>query len=146
MTEEELDKTYRKYLAAINAGHLDTMDDFVAEQCIFNGLKVNPEQYGEYVTSFMNRCEDGLHFKLVDLVIDAAKGRLVSKLVVSGTPITDFFGMRPTGHEVSFDEVCTAMLVSARWHNIEGLAEKLRSAGCFLHFPRWQNCTGVYRR
>ena len=106
MTENELEQIYRKYLDAVNAGHLDQMDDFVAETCNFNGLTVTPEQYGEYVTSFTNRCESGLYFKIVDLVIDAAKGRLASKLVVSGTPVTEFFGMEPTGHEVSFDEVC----------------------------------------
>lgn len=105
-TEYELEEIYKEYLAAINAGYLDQMDEFVADECIFNGLRVNPQQYGEYVTSFMNRCEEGIHIELVDLVIDAEKGRLVSKLVVSGTPTTEFFGMQPTGREVSFDEVC----------------------------------------
>ena len=106
MTEDDLEQKYKKYLAAVNAGHLDQMDEFVAEHCIFNGLKVNPQQYGEYVTSFTNQCEQGLNFQLVDLVIDAAKGRLASKLVVSGKPVTEFFGLQPTGNEVSFDEVC----------------------------------------
>ena len=46
-----------------------------------------------------------MHLDLVDLVIDAPKGRIASKLIVTGKPITEFFGMQPSERTLRFNEV-----------------------------------------
>ena len=106
-TKEQLEQKYKAYLAAVSEGRLDgdTLSGFVADQCIFNGNHFNPKQYGEYVANVTNRCHSGLQFNLVDVVIDAASGRLASKLSVSGKPKEEFFGLRATGRSVTFKEV-----------------------------------------
>ena len=105
-TKEELEQKYKSYLVAVSEGRLDstTLSEFVADQCDFNGNNFNPKQYGEYVASFWNKCESGLNFQLVDLVINAPN-RLASKLSVTGKPKEDFMGMQATGRSVTFKEV-----------------------------------------
>lgn len=126
-TEAKLIQTYHDYLSAINAGHTDQMDRYVATQATFNGLDVTPKSYGEYIESFSHRCEKGLHFELVDIVVDAEKRRLASKLIVSGKPTVEFFGIEPNGRDVKFNEV-GEMLVKK--------TSGLKLIGCLLFLQR----------
>ena len=106
MAEEDLYQKYRQYVGSINAGRWDQMHEYVAENASFNGIHMSPEQYAQTIASFSATCEHGLFVELLDVVIDAARGRIAAKLVASGKPITEFFGMQPTGKMVRFNEVC----------------------------------------
>ncbi len=105
MTEAELEKAYKGYLNAVNAGRFHQLSEFIAEEADFNGRKVSPRGWDEYIAYFSDRCEKGLHFELLDLVIDAEKGKLASKLIMTGKPVKEFFGMEPNGETISFNEV-----------------------------------------
>lgn len=81
------------------------MHEFVANPASFDGVMMSPQQYGETIANFSRTCEAGLYVELSDVVIDAARGRIAAKLVATGKPITEFFGMQPTGNSVRFNEV-----------------------------------------
>lgn len=105
MDEEEMYQKYRKYIGSVNAALWDQMHEFVADPASFNGVLMTPPQYGETLAAFSRTCEGGLYVELLDVVIDAARGRIAAKLVASGKPVTEFFGMQPTGRSVRFNEV-----------------------------------------
>ena len=69
--------------AAVSAGHFDqdTFSKFIAEQRIFNGNHFSPKQYLEYIAPVTGRCENGLQFDPMDIIINCAIDDLRRSLV-----------------------------------------------------------------
>ena len=105
MAGYEYEQIYRSYIEAVSAQDFDRMNEFIADKAIFNGILMTPKAVGEQLASFTRRCEQGLHFEILDLVVDANKGNLAARLAVSGKPTQEFFGYAPTGRTMKFKEV-----------------------------------------
>ncbi|MEU8819706.1 ester cyclase [Actinoplanes sp. NPDC048796] len=101
MTTTDLRKVYLAYLEAANARAFDRMGEFAHDTVVFNGESVSRDDYVAAMRQAVESVRDYV-WRLDDLVVEG--DRVAARLTVTGTPVTEWLGLRPTGREVSFTE------------------------------------------
>jgi predicted ester cyclase len=97
----DLRKAYLAYLEAANAREFDRMAEFAHDTVVFNGEAVSRD---DYVAAMREAVESVRNYvwRLDDLLIE--DDRVAARLTVSGTPVKEWLGLRPTGRDVTFTE------------------------------------------
>ncbi|SDD19157.1 ester cyclase [Auraticoccus monumenti] len=100
-TQVHLHEVYHRYIEAINNRELDRMHEFAHDQLTFNGEPVSRDDYVAAIQGHLAAVEDFV-WRLDDLVIEG--DRVAARLTDTGTPVTEWLGLQPTGKAVEFTE------------------------------------------
>lgn len=101
MSATDLREVYLAYLEAANSREFDRMAEFVHDTVVFNGEAVSRDDY----VAAMREAVDSVRnyvWHLDDLLIE--DDRVAARLTVTGTPVKEWLGLRPTGRDVTFTE------------------------------------------
>jgi predicted ester cyclase len=101
MGDDELERTYSGYVAAIRERRFDDLDQFVHDQLIYNGEQWTREKYQSLLTDIFRRTPD-LDFRIEVLVIGA--DHVACRLWFDGSPQQEFLGIDAGGRRVAFAE------------------------------------------
>ena len=98
----ELRDFYLEYVALANQREFDRMAEFAHEEVLLNGT---PVKMADMVAEFHRHVDavPDFHWQVEDLVVEG--NRLAARLTDTGTPVTEWNGLTPTGASVSFTEI-----------------------------------------
>ncbi|WP_033343202.1 ester cyclase [Catenuloplanes japonicus] len=97
----DLRALYLDHIEAINAREFDRMAEFAHDTIVFNGEPVSRDDYVATMKQHMSAV-DGFVWRLDDLLIEG--DRVAARLTDTGTPVTEWLGLQPTGRSVTFTE------------------------------------------
>ncbi|MFD6140898.1 ester cyclase [Promicromonospora sp. NPDC060271] len=122
-TAEELRDFYRRYIELANNRDFDRMDEFAHDEVIMNGTPVSRDDMVAEFRRHTNAVPD-LHWEVQELLVDGT--HVAARLVDSGTPVTEWNGLAPTGATVTFAETAFYEVVDGRfkhmWYLMDGVA------------------------
>lgn len=98
---DELERTYRSYLAALNERRFDDLESFVHDQLTYNTASITRQQYASMLAEDVRAIPD-LHYEVQLLV--AGDDHVACRLWFDCTPQRAFLGIDPNGLRVSFAE------------------------------------------
>jgi predicted ester cyclase len=98
---DPLERTYRRYLRALNERRFDDLVEFVHDELTYNDEAITREDYAALLTSDVRRIPD-LHYA-VDLLL-VAGDHVSCRIAFDCTPEGDFLGVAVDGQRVSFVE------------------------------------------
>jgi len=101
MTDEDLAKNYRGYIACLNAQDWRSLDRFVHQEVHYNGDRVGLPGYRDMLERDFREIPD-LYFDIQLLIADAPF--IASRLQFNCTPKETFLGLPVNGRKVSFSE------------------------------------------
>jgi predicted ester cyclase len=131
MNASELRQVYLDYLAAMNARELHRMAEFVHDTIVFNGETVSRDDYVAAMRQALDAVRD-YAWRLDELIVE--DDRVAARLTVTGTPVEEWLGLRPTGRDVTFTEYSNYHFRDGRfehmWYLLDSRAiEKQLAAG-----------------
>jgi predicted ester cyclase len=94
MSEIDLYDFYRRYIKVLNARQFDALDDIIHDEVTLNGTPSTRQQIVTVLQQEVEAVPD-LHWEVTDLIVDG--DRLGAQLVNTGTPVSAFVGVAPTG-------------------------------------------------
>lgn len=94
MSETDLHDFYRRYIAVLNARQFDALEDIIHDEVTLNGTPSTRQQIVAVLQQEVEAVPD-LHWEVTDLIVDG--DRLGAQLVNTGTPVSAFVGVAPTG-------------------------------------------------
>lgn len=101
---EKMAAAYRAYIDSINThtmhGHFPS---FVQPEVTHNTRPLSLSQYAGFIETSFEEIQ-GLVFHLREVVCDTERQQVAAWIEFTGTPLTDFRGVRPTGRSVRFTE------------------------------------------
>jgi|SRR3954454_8205230 predicted ester cyclase len=101
MTNAELERHYRAYLAALNERRLDDLVDYVQDELTYNGEPMTRRQYQELIAADIAAIPDLVYD--ADIVV-ADGDRVACRIVFDCTPEQPFLGFVPDGRRLRFAE------------------------------------------
>jgi predicted ester cyclase len=101
MTNAELERHYRAYLAALNERRLDDLVDYVQDELTYNGEPMTRRQYQELIAADIAAIPDLVYD--ADIVV-ADGDRVACRIVFDCTPEQPFLGFVPDGRRLWFAE------------------------------------------
>jgi steroid delta-isomerase-like uncharacterized protein len=101
MDVNELRTHYKNYIKCLNERRFGNLDDYVAEDVTYNGLKHTIDDYRNMLIGDTTSIPD-LFFDIVVLVIE--NNHVAARLGFRCTPQREFLGFRPNGKLISFSE------------------------------------------
>ncbi|KAL0935502.1 SnoaL-like polyketide cyclase [Colletotrichum truncatum] len=102
----DLQALYRAYVASIN--NRTTGSEFpklCRKEVRHNNRPFSVENYGRIMEQ-SHEAISGLHFEIQELLVDEDTQQVAARLEITGTPISEFAGVRPNGKSVKFHEHC----------------------------------------
>ncbi|KAF6814854.1 SnoaL-like polyketide cyclase [Colletotrichum sojae] len=102
----DLRALYRDYVAAMNGrGGEQELRRFCGPRVRHND---RPLSLADYARSMQMSHEAiaGLHFEIQELLVDDETQQVAARLQITGTPVSEFAGVRPNGKSVKFHEHC----------------------------------------
>lgn len=112
MSTEELRDFYLRYIDLANKREFDRMEEFAHDEVIMNG---SPVARDDMVHEFHRHTDavPDLHWEVQDLLVDG--DRIAARLIDTGTPISEWNGLAPTGASVSFAETAFYQVENGRF-------------------------------
>ena len=101
MTEEDLSRVYRDYIACLNRQDWPNLERFVDDGVRYNGRRVKLSGYREMLERDWDEIPD-LHFSIELLLVDPPY--VASRLAFECRPKGTFLGLAVNGKRVSFAE------------------------------------------
>jgi predicted ester cyclase len=101
MSDDQLERTYRDYIATLNERRFDDLDQFVHDQLTYNGDRWTREKYQTLLIDDVRRIPD-LHYAIQLLVVGA--DQVACRLWFDCSPREEFLGIDVRGRRVSFAE------------------------------------------
>ncbi|KAF9870185.1 hypothetical protein CkaCkLH20_12271 [Colletotrichum karsti] len=108
MPEEPIDlgSLYRAYVASINHRTMSSeFPRFCRKELRHNNRAFSVEDYWRNIEYSQDAIPD-LKFEIQELLVDEDTQQVAARLELSGTPISEFAGMRPNGKRIKFHEHC----------------------------------------
>lgn len=94
---------YNSYVSAINSRHWDVVRSFIHPVVVWNGKPYPAEEYIRLITRGTDPVPDTV-FHIDMLVVDDDKQTVAARLMIRGTPIDEFLGLKPNGKEIELLE------------------------------------------
>jgi predicted ester cyclase len=98
---DQLERTYRDYIATLNERRLDDLGQFVHDHLTYNGQQWSLDQYQALLADDVRRVPD-LRYEITLLVVGA--DQVACRLWFDCTPQREFLGIDARGRRVSFAE------------------------------------------
>ncbi len=98
---DQLERTYREYIAALNDRRFADLDRFVHDQLTYNGESWSRARYQELLADDVERIPD-LHYEIQLLVV--GPDQVAGRLWFDCAPVGEFLGIDVGGRRVSFAE------------------------------------------
>lgn len=105
LSHTSLSTSYKAYIHAINTHtmHAD-FPSFVHPNVTHNTVPLSLTQYADFIETSFQEIQ-GLHFHLKEIVCDSSDQTIGTWIEFTGTPLTAFRGIEPTGRGVRFTEL-----------------------------------------
>lgn len=95
---------YRSYVELVQQGPtVENLSKFCHENLNVNNKDIKLEEYVGNIEEAKATIE-GMHWDLVETVVDEQKQQIAARVVLTGKPVKDFAGIAPTGNSVRFPE------------------------------------------
>jgi predicted ester cyclase len=126
----DLRSFYERYIEMLNAREFDRLDEFFHERVTQNGRPGTRAEILEALTMHTQGIPD-LVWDLQELVIEG--DRIAARLIDTGTPAKECFGLTPTGASVEFMECAFYRVRDGRfesaWYLMDAAAVQRQLAG-----------------
>ncbi|MCO1660697.1 ester cyclase [Pseudonocardia humida] len=125
MSEIDLRRFYRRYLAELNAHEFDRMDEFINDRITLNSEPGTRDDVLAVLEEAVDAVPD-LHWELQELALDG--DRLAARLINTGTPAEEWLGVAPTGASFEIVEYAVYRVRDGRFLHMSALhdAESMR--------------------
>jgi predicted ester cyclase len=121
---------YDAFIAMANAREFDRMHEFAHDPYVHNGTQISLAEAAADFRSHTERIPD-LVWGIQDLVVEGE--RMAARLVNTGTPESELFGMAPTGNSLTFTEFASYRIregrIEASWYLMDADAVRKQLAG-----------------
>ncbi|TEA14820.1 hypothetical protein C8034_v002643 [Colletotrichum sidae] len=103
-TTLDLKHHYRAYIKSINDGTMERdFGRFCQPELDHNGRRLSIAEYIPLISDSQEAIRD-LRFDIQELLVDDATQQIAARLEFTGTPVREWGGAKPNGHEVRFHE------------------------------------------
>lgn len=126
----DMQSNYKDYVAAVNSHTLpDIIPRFLSEKTTNNTVTTDVDEFIAIVEGFFGAVQ-GLYFELKELICSSSTRQIGAVIEFTGTPVSEFRGIQPTGRDVRFTE-----FVLYRLNN-----GKIRTVWQIMDFPTYRKC------
>jgi predicted ester cyclase len=101
MSEFNVKDFYNRYIDALNAYEFDRMDEFVHDEIVMHSEPTTRAALVAQLNSIIEAIPD-FHWVTTDIAINGDS--LAVRLLNTGTPITEWYGVAPTGKKIEIEE------------------------------------------
>jgi predicted ester cyclase len=86
-----IEATYRKYIAAINAQDWELVQSFINDKVTHNNRSLSKPEYCQLMISAFDACPD-IVFGIDKLLVNEGAGEVACRIAFTGTPVKTFLG------------------------------------------------------
>jgi predicted ester cyclase len=118
MSDNDLHAFYERYFADVNAHRFDRMDEFINDEVTLNSEPASRDILVAVQRADVEAVPD-LHWELKELAFDG--DRIAARLINTGTPVTEWLGVAPTGASFEIVEFAIYQVRDGRFVHMSAL-------------------------